>query len=114
MNIEDVIECLNTHIESRRKEQKINAGGHLLLQKTIIPNHIYNTYKDYNYTLWFVNKEVKKKIIILNRVSNTAVELKDGIINYMDKELIKLLFNWIESKEYIEVIRGEGNEYHTE
>ena len=65
MKSEDIIEGLNKHIETHRKDKGIKATGHLVLQKEIMPHSSFKAYKIYEYTLWFTKKGKSYKVIVL-------------------------------------------------
>ena len=56
MTGEDIIEALNRNIESRRRENKINTVGHLVLLRTIKMNSTFKAYKTYEAIVYFVSK----------------------------------------------------------
>ena len=55
MTGEDIIEALNRNIESKRREDKINAVGHLVLLRTIKINPTFKAYKTYEAIIYFVS-----------------------------------------------------------
>lgn len=106
MKLEDIIEGLNRHIETRREQEGIKATGHLVLQNEIIPHSSFKAYKIYKYTLWFTKKGKSYEVIVLRHTAKVL----SGQEEYMNRELnimfSELLFNWIRSDYYIEVING--------
>lgn len=107
MKIEDIIEGLNVHIESRRKELGVKSKGHLVLQRTITPNPTFKAYKLYEMTVWFVQSSKKKKILSLKQ----TVKLLDGQEEKINKEMGILLctaiFQWIRTENYNQILMGE-------
>lgn len=111
MKVEDIIEGLNRHIEAKRKDKDIKTTGHLILQKEIIPHTSFKAYKIYKYTLWFTKKGKSYKVIT---VQHTAKVL-DGQEDIMNREinimLSNMIFNWIGSNFYEQIINGDYNGY---
>lgn len=108
MKVEDIIEGLNRHIENKRKDLNIEAKGHIVLQKEINTNSSFKAYKDYRYTIWFTNRKSHRLIIV-----NQSARVLDGQEELMERQmniiLCQSLFDWIGSKYYDEVIKGEYN-----
>lgn len=109
MKIEDIIEGLNKHIELKRIERGINYKGHLVLQKEIIPNPSFKIYKIYKYTLWFTNRGNSYTVIILQHTAKVPEGQEENMVREMNTMLSTLIFNWIGSDFYEEVIKGEYN-----
>ena len=63
MTGEDIIEALNRNIESRRRENKINTVGHLVLLRTIKMNSTFKAYKTYEAIVYFVSKKKKYRVL---------------------------------------------------
>ena len=107
MIIEDVIESLNKHIETKRLENGIKKDiGHLVLQKEILPHHTFKVYKNYKYTLWFIKNKKSYQVISFQQSHKVLKEIEDNIIKKVNITFIELIFNWINSSSYEEVING--------
>lgn len=109
MKIEDVIEGLNRHIERVREDLGIKAKGHLVLHKSIETHPTIKIFKHYKYDVFFVND--KHKEIVINtsykgRLANAEIE---SIEHKLDIQLSTLMFEWIGSDTYKEVLKGEYN-----
>lgn len=107
MKTEDIIEGLNEHIESIRTIQKIHTIGHIVLQKEIIPNPTFKSYKTYKYTLWFVNKRQSHKMSTTEYTAKVLDGQEEAIIRNMNIRLSTQIFNWIGTDTYKQVIQGE-------
>lgn len=107
MNINDIIESLNRHIESKRVLNKLDKFlGHLVLQKTITNNSIAKSFKVINYTLWFVNKDRKCRVLNIQHTCKLLEGQEEKIIRNIETNLMEMIFNWIGSSFYEEVING--------
>ena len=109
MRAEDIVEGLNRHIEERRSERDIPSKGHLVLQRVIEPHPTFKAYKTYKAILWFVKGKDRYIVISLSH-SDKVLEGQEGSMQqYINTELCHLIFNWIGSSFYEEVINGEYN-----
>lgn len=81
MNLEDIINQLNTYIGNIRISRKIDNNGMLILQRQCIPHTTIKAYKDYIITLWYVDNGTKQIV--------TSVSYKDKIIDSNKEEKIK-------------------------
>ena len=109
MKAEDIIEGLNLHIETKRKDRGIKTTGHLVLQKEIKSHSSFKAYKIYKYTLWFAKKGKSYEVMVLEhtaKVLDGEGENMSGELNIM---LSNMIFNWIGSDFYEQVINGEYN-----
>ena len=106
MKSEDIIEGLNKHIETRRKKEGINTSGHLILHKDIEPHSSFKAYKTYRYTLWFVKNKKSYRVLILQHIDKVLDNQEENMIRKMNIMFSELLFNWIRSDYYIDVING--------
>lgn len=109
MKAEDIIEGLNRHIEDRRSKENILAKGHLVLQKSITPNPTFRAYKSYEAILWFVKDTKRYRVISIKHTDKILDNTLEKVEKYMDIELCHLIFNWIGSDFYRQVIEGEYN-----
>lgn len=107
MEIKHVIESLNSHLEDIRKSLNINKKGHFVLQKTITPNNQFKAYKTYRYIVWYVQEGVKYKIITTQIQDKVIEGREEGIINKLNSELYRCLFDFISSTNYRSLVCGE-------
>ena len=109
MKAEDIVEGLNRHIEDRRSQRDISSKGHLVLQRVIEPHPTFKAYKTYKAVLWFVKEKDRHIVISLSHSAKVLEGQKEPMQQYINTELCHLIFNWIGSSFYEEVIRGEYN-----
>ena len=108
MKVEDIIEGLNRHIEIKRRDNKIDAKGHIVLQKEINTNSSFKAYKNYKYSVWFTNRK-SYRLITVSKSARVIDGQEELIERQMNTILCQSLFDWIGSKYYDEVIKGEYN-----
>ena len=109
MIAEDIIEGLNRHIETKRKDKSIKTTGHLILQKEIMPHSSFKAYKIYKYTLWFVKKGKSYEVAVLEHTAKVLDGQEENMNREMNIMLSEFIFNWIGSNFYEQVIKGEYN-----
>ena len=109
MKAEDIIEGLNLHIETKRKDRDIKTTGHLVLQKEIMPHSSFKAYKIYKYTLWFAKKGKSYEVMVLEHTAKVLDGQEENTLREMNIRLSTLIFNWIGSASYEAVIKGEYN-----
>ena len=109
MKAEDIIEGLNLHIETKRKDMGIKTTGHLVLQKEIMPHSSFKVYKIYKYTLWFTKKGKSYKVITVQHTAKVSDGQEENMLREMNIMLSASIFNWIGSDFYEAVIKGEYN-----
>ena len=109
MKVEDIIEGLNKHIETRRSERGIENVGHMVLQKEIMPHSSFKVYKTYKYTLWFTKRGKSYKVIVLEHTAKVLDGQEENMNRRMNIMLSNMIFNWIGSDFYEQVINGEYN-----
>lgn len=109
MKAEDIIEGLNQSIEDKRDALKIKATGHLVLQRTVKPHQTFKAYKKYESIVWFVKGGKKYRIITVKETAKVLDGQEEIMIRRMNVELSRLIFNWIGSDFYEQVINGEYN-----
>ena len=109
MKAEDIIEGLNLHIETKRKDRGIKTTGHLVLQKEIMSHSSFKAYKIYKYTLWFVKKGKAYEVIVLQYTEKVLDGQEENMNRKMNIMLSNMIFNWIGSNFYEAVIKGEYN-----
>jgi hypothetical protein len=108
MKVEDIIEGLNRHIENKRRDLNIEVKGHIVLQKEININSSFKAYKNYRYTVWFTNGK-SYRLITVSQSARVLDGQEEFIERQMNTILCESIFDWIGSKYYDEVIKGEYN-----
>ena len=114
MKAEDIIEGLNRSIEDKRDALKIKTTGHLVLQRSVKPHQTFKAYKEYEFIIWFVKSGKKYRVITVKETAKVLDGQEDTIMREMNVKLSRLVFNWIGSNFYEQVIKGEYNEYTDE
>lgn len=115
MKLEDVIEGLNRHIENKRKSLGIDSKqGHLILQKTIKPHNTFKAYKECTFTIWFVKGRDRYEALTLKHTGRVIDSQEEKMIGDMTIRLSEMIFNWIGSNFYEQVVKGEYNGYTDE
>ena len=109
MKVEDIIEGLNQSIEDKRDALKIKATGHLVLQRTVKPHQTFKAYKEYESIVWVVKGGKKYRVITVKETAKVLDGQEETMIRKMNVELSRLIFNWIGSDFYEQVINGEYN-----
>ena len=109
MKAEDIIEGLNLHIETKRKDRGIKTTGHLVLQKEIKSHSSFKAYKIYKYTLWFAKKGKSYEVMVLEHTAKVLDGQEENMNRRMNIILSNMIFNWIGSDFYEQVINGEYN-----
>lgn len=110
MKAEDIIEGLNSHIEDRRETDNISTRGHLVLQRVIVPNPAFKAYKSYEAILWFIKGNKKYRVITVKKTAKILEGQEEMINREMNIELSHLIFNWIGTENYKQVIMGDYKE----
>ena len=106
MKAEDIIEGLNKHIETRRSERGIENVGYMVLQKEIMPHSSFKVYKIYKYTLWFTKRGKSYRVITVQHTAKVPDGQEENMLREMNIMLSTMIFNWIGSSYYTEVING--------
>ena len=109
MKAEDIIEGLNKHIETRRSERGIENIGHIVLQREIIPHTSFKVYKIYKYTLWFTKGGKSYIVITVQHTAKVPDGQEENTLREINIMLSTMIFNWIGSDFYEQVINGEYN-----
>ena len=109
MKVEDIIEGLNQSIEDKRDALKIKATGHLVLQRTVKPHQTFKAYKEYESIVWFVKGGKKYRVITVKETAKALDGQEDTVLREINIKLSRLIFNWIGSDFYEQVINGEYN-----
>ena len=109
MKAEDIIEGLNRSIEDKRDALKIKTTGHLVLQKTVKPHQTFKAYKEYEFVIWFVKGGKKYRVITVRETAKVLDGQEENMNREMNIRLSDMIFNWIGSDFYEQVINGEYN-----
>lgn len=101
INIEDVVGCLNHYITNL-----YNDVGFFVLQKKIVPDNTFKSYKKFTYIVWYVVKGCKQEVLILEQANRCISEEQEvKLLNIMDKDLIYNLFRFIKSDKFENIIK---------
>lgn len=112
MKLEDIIEGLNRHIENKRKNLGIDPiQGHLILQKTVKPHDTFKAYKEYNFTIWFIKGRERFRVLTLSHVARIIDGHEEALMKEITIILSEMIFNWMGSNFYEQVVKGEYNGY---
>lgn len=106
MSIEDIIESLNKYICLERKEQKISANSHLVLQRTVEPNPTFKSYKKYEWIVWLIDNDSKYKIIVVSLLEKVLKDQEEGINRRLCNSLLEALFKFIRTEDYNRIVNG--------
>ena len=107
MTGEDIIEILNRNIESKRRENKIEATGHLVLLRNIRVNNTFKAYKTYEATIYFVSKRKKYKVLNCTLTAKVLDGQEERMKEDIDICLLDNIFNFIQTEYYNQIVRGE-------
>ena len=97
---EDIIEALNRNIESKRREEKIDTVGHLVLLRTIKINPTFKAYKTYEAIIYFVTKRKKYRVLSCTLTAKVLEGQEERMKEDIDIKLINDIFNFIQSEYY--------------
>lgn len=115
MKIEYIIEGLNRHIESRRENLGIGPmQGHLVLQKTVQPLNNFKAYKEYSFIIWFVKGKDRFRVLTLNHKARVIGGQEEELMKELIIELSEMIFDWMGSNFYEQVVKGEYHGYINE
>lgn len=107
MTGEDIIEALNRNIESKRREEKIDTVGHLVLLRTTKTNPTFKAYKTYEAIIYFVAKRKKHRVLSCSLTAKVLEGQEERMKEDIDIKLINDIFNFIQSEYYSQIIKGE-------
>lgn len=107
MTGEDIIQALNRNIESKRKQDKIEATGHLVLLRNITVNQSFKAYKTYESTVYFVSGRKTYKVLGCTLTAKVLEGQEERMKEDMDIHLINHIFNFIQTDYYNQIIKGE-------
>lgn len=114
MKAEDIIEGLNSHLETKRKELGLKDRGHLVLQRTITSNPVYKIYKTYEAIIWYVKGAKNYRVITVTRQDKVPEGAEELVQRMLNIELCHTIFNWIGSEYYNQVLTGKFKGYREE
>lgn len=113
MKIENIIKSLNNHITIKRLDIKSKATGKLILQKSIVPSSVIRACKIIDYNLWFIKDKEKFSVLHYEFTTKLTEDNKEKVIEEVETYFIEMIFNWIGSNYYSQVItdkyRGVNN-----
>ena len=93
MDAVGIVETLNIKFES----MKCKKGVHFILHKEIECNSFSKAYKEYKWTLWYINNGEKFKVITLSHTSRIVTEREElEMIKYMEELLLTFIFNLLQ------------------
>ncbi len=93
MNAIGIVEVLNAKFES----MECKKGVHFILHKEIECNSFSKAYKEYRWTLWYINNREKFKVTTLSHSSRIVTENEESkMIKYMEELLLTFIFNLLQ------------------
>lgn len=107
MTADNIINRLNAHIEEVRK-LKLGEGnyGKLILHKQIEPNTKFPIYKELRATVWYYKKGKSYPLFRVQLCDKIPSGQEDKYWETISSSLLDLIFNWIGTEEYNQVIEG--------
>ena len=106
MTLEDVIDSLNEHIYTKRILNIVDVPEHIVLIKQTQTHPTLKLYKEYKCTLWYVNKATRYKILTYQRMERVPSDKEEDFKKSVEVSFIKLIFDWIGTNSYNEVVNG--------
>lgn len=89
MDATGIVEVLNKRFEA----MKCKKGIHFILHKRIDSKPI-KAYKEYNFTLWYVNGDNKYPVTNITHISRVVTESeKNNAIKYMEEQLLMNIYS---------------------
>lgn len=96
MDAVGIVEVLNTKLEL----MKCKNGVHFILHKEIEYNSFSKAYKEYRWTLWYINNGEKFKVTTLSHSSRIVTENEESkMIKYMEEQLLTFIFNLLQDHD---------------
>ena len=90
MDAVGLVDVLNTKLES----MKCKKGVHFILHKEVECSSFSKAYKEYKWTLWYINNEEKFKVTTLSHTSRVVTEKEESeMTKYMEDSLLTSIFN---------------------
>lgn len=106
MILEDIIECLNKHIQSRRDELNIKNKSFLVLQRSSKCHSQFKVYKEYNSTIWLVTNSSRVPILTINHIARVVNGDENKVKDIIDQKLMIMIFDMVHSNSYTDIING--------
>lgn len=100
MKLEEIIEALNISFNNR----DINKG-HFVLQRIITSNPSFKIYREYEYILWFIQKDNKQKMLTCKNTTKVLKGQEESVERYIDIDFCKALFNWLKTENYTKLLQ---------
>lgn len=102
MDATGIVEELNNLIESL----ECKKGVYFILHKKIVPSSI-KAYKEYDYTLWYINGKNKYQVTRIFHTARAVTEKEENCtIKYMETQLLQRIFSIIKDTKFLEMING--------
>ena len=108
-----IIKGLNAYLNSRRLKLGISARGKFIIQKQIMTNETFKAYKEYIYTVWFVDRDYKQSLIEIHSTKKVINNNDDKVIEQLDIELIKKLIEFVQTETFSILIRWKKADENT-
>ncbi len=88
MDAVGIVEVLNTKFEW----MQCKKGVHFILHKEIECNSFSKAYKEYKYTLWYINNGEKYKVTTISHTSRVVTEKEEtDMVKYMEELLLTFI-----------------------
>lgn len=88
MDAVGIVEVLNTKFEW----MQCKKGVHFILHKEIECNSFSKAYKEYKYTLWYINNGEKYKVTTISHTSRVVTEKEEAdMVKYMEELLLTFI-----------------------
>lgn len=92
MDAVGIVETLNTKFES----MNCKKGVHFILHKEIECNSFSKAYKEYKYTLWYINNGEKHKVTTISHTSRVVTEKEEtDMVKYMEEQLLTYILTFL-------------------
>lgn len=90
MDAVGIVEVLNTKFEC----MECKKGVHFILHKEIECNSFSKAYKEYKWTLWYINSGEKFKVTTISHISRVVTEKEESeMTKCMEESLLTFIFN---------------------
>lgn len=106
MTVEEVVECLNKHIQKKRKQLGLLNTSFLVLQKLSKKNPVFKIYREYIYTLWLVNNTEKSRVLEVKYTDRVVDKNEEAVEKLIDMEFTKRIFDLINTDLHEDIIKG--------
>lgn len=107
----DIVETLHKYL----KGIGCDSNVHLVLHKKITPAAM-KAYKEYNYTLWYINKENRYPVTRIVHIARVTTDKEDrDVTDYMEEQLLIKIFSLLRENRIIKpMLDGSFVGYGTE